>query len=80
MFDWLRNLAIRLKNLFLLFSHSICRVMQITSLMGVSVEKAAVKVMGTKLTEEGPLLITHWGMSGPAILRLSAWGARQLAE
>ncbi|MES2332382.1 MAG: NAD(P)/FAD-dependent oxidoreductase [Bacteroidota bacterium] len=52
----------------------------ITALMGVSVEKAAVKVMGTKLAEEGPLLITHWGMSGPVILRLSAWGARQLAD
>src|SRR5258707_22571 len=48
--------------------------------MGVSVEKATVKVSGTKLSEEGLLLITHWGMSGPAILRLSAWGARQLAD
>jgi len=52
----------------------------ITQLMGVSVEKATVKIAGTKLTETAPLLITHWGMSGPAILRLSAWGARQLAD
>ena len=52
----------------------------ITSLMGVSVERAIVKVAGTKLHEEGPLLITHWGMSGPAILRTSAWGARELAD
>ncbi|MFZ6023594.1 MAG: NAD(P)/FAD-dependent oxidoreductase [Bacteroidota bacterium] len=52
----------------------------ITSLMGVSVSNAMVKVTGTKLSETGPLLITHWGMSGPAILRLSAWGARTLAE
>lgn len=52
----------------------------ITSLMGVSVPNAMVKVSGTKLSETGPLLITHWGMSGPAILRLSAWGARELAE
>jgi predicted Rossmann fold flavoprotein len=51
----------------------------VTQLMGVSVEKAVVKIPGTKLAEEGPLLITHWGMSGPVILRLSAWGARQLA-
>jgi predicted Rossmann fold flavoprotein len=51
----------------------------ITELMGVSVEKARVKIEGTKLTEEGPVLITHWGLSGPAILRLSAWGARELA-
>ncbi len=52
----------------------------ITSLMGVNVERAIVKVVGTKLQEEGPLLITHWGMSGPVILRTSAWGARELAD
>ncbi|MBV9987608.1 MAG: NAD(P)/FAD-dependent oxidoreductase [Chitinophagaceae bacterium] len=52
----------------------------VTALMGVSVEKAVVKIQGTKLSEQGPLLITHWGMSGPVILRLSAWGARQLAD
>jgi predicted Rossmann fold flavoprotein len=52
----------------------------ITQLMGVSVDKTMVKVMGTKLVEQGPLLITHWGMSGPVILRLSAWGARELAD
>jgi predicted Rossmann fold flavoprotein len=52
----------------------------ITKLMGVSVQKARVKIAGTKLDEEGPLLITHWGMSGPVILRLSAWGARELKE
>ena len=51
----------------------------ITQLMGVAVEHVRVKIEGSKLAEEGPLLITHWGMSGPAILRLSAWGARILA-
>jgi hypothetical protein len=51
----------------------------ITSLMGISVERVHVKIVGSKLSEEGPLLITHWGMSGPAILKLSAWGARELA-
>ena len=51
----------------------------INALMGISVERAQVKIMGSKLAEEGPLLITHWGMSGPAILKLSAWGARELA-
>jgi predicted Rossmann fold flavoprotein len=51
----------------------------ITQLMGVSVEKVLVKIVGSKLMDEGPLLITHWGMSGPAILKLSAWGARELA-
>lgn len=52
----------------------------ITSLMGVTVENASVKVLGSKLVEQGPLLITHWGMSGPVILKLSAWGARLLAN
>ena len=52
----------------------------VTSLMGVSVEKAMVRVQGTKLVSEGPLLITHWGMSGPAILKLSSFGARILHE
>ena len=51
----------------------------ITKLMGISIEKAKVKIIGTKLEEEGPLLITHWGLSGPVVLRLSAWGARELA-
>lgn len=51
----------------------------ITTLMGVSVEEAHVKIAGTKLQEKGPLMITHWGMSGPCVLRLSAWGARELA-
>jgi predicted Rossmann fold flavoprotein len=50
----------------------------IRELMGVSVENARVKIVGTKLEQEGPLLITHWGMSGPAVLKLSAWGAREL--
>ncbi|MBW0179406.1 NAD(P)/FAD-dependent oxidoreductase [Sediminibacterium sp.] len=53
---------------------------RITSLMGVSIANTTVKVTGTKLVETGPVLITHWGMSGPAILRLSAWGARELAS
>lgn len=50
---------------------------RIKDLMGVSA-LASVKVKGTKLSASGPLLITHWGMSGPGILRLSAWGAREL--
>lgn len=52
----------------------------ITALMGVSVPEAHVKIAGTKLQEQGPLLITHWGLSGPAVLKLSAWGARELAQ
>lgn len=52
----------------------------ITELMGVVVEETSVTLAGTKLKAEGPLLITHWGMSGPAILKLSSQGARLLAE
>jgi predicted Rossmann fold flavoprotein len=52
---------------------------RLIGLSGVAVENTAVSVPGTKLREGGPLLITHWGLSGPAILKLSAWGARELA-
>ena len=52
---------------------------RITELPGVSA-MVSVKVKDTKLASTGPLLITHWGMSGPAILKLSAWGARILFE
>lgn len=49
-------------------------------LLGISVPKAKVRVAGQKLEYEGPLLITHWGYSGPAVLKLSAWGARLFSE
>ena len=52
---------------------------RIKDLPGISAT-ASVKVNGTKLKASGPLLITHWGMSGPAILKLSAWGARDLFD
>lgn len=56
---------------------------RIIGLEGLSMPKAVVQVINSKpkiQSNPGPLLITHWGMSGPAILRLSAWGARALAE
>ena len=52
----------------------------VTRLMGVVIQKAMVTLQGTKLSAKGPLLITHWGMSGPAILKLSAFGARVINE
>ena len=52
---------------------------RIKDLMGLSAF-AKVKVKESKLEASGPLLITHWGMSGPGILRLSAWGARELFD
>lgn len=51
----------------------------LNALSGVSLPWAEVHIQGQKLKAEGPLLITHKGLSGPAILRLSAWGARELA-
>ena len=52
----------------------------VTELMGVSVPYATIKIAGTKHSQSGPLLITHWGMSGPAVLRTSAVAARELAD
>jgi predicted Rossmann fold flavoprotein len=53
---------------------------RIKDIPGISVPLATVKVIGSKLEEQGPLLITHWGMSGPGILKLSAWGALELYQ
>jgi len=53
---------------------------RIVDLLGLSVPNATVKLVSTKLESSGPLLITHWGLSGPAVLKLSAFGARILAD
>ncbi|MBA2745249.1 MAG: NAD(P)/FAD-dependent oxidoreductase [Flavisolibacter sp.] len=80
MFDWLKALGHTINEpvpslfTFNLPQHAI------TELMGVCVEHVKTRIEGTKLAEEGPLLITHWGLSGPAVLKLSAWGARDLAS
>ena len=52
---------------------------KITTLMGVAVDKASIQWKGNKNIETGPLLITHWGISGPAAIKLSAWCARDMA-
>jgi predicted Rossmann fold flavoprotein len=49
-----------------------------TDLMGVSVSDATVRITGTKFLEQGPVLITHWGLSGPCVIKLSAWAAEYL--
>ena len=53
---------------------------RLKDLLGMSFQEVHVRITGTKLEEQGPLLITHWGLSGPAVLKLSAWGARWLEE
>lgn len=79
MFDWLKHTGHSIEEpVPSLFTFNLPRH-PITKLMGLSVERAKVKITGSKLESFGPVLITHWGLSGPAILRLSAWGARQLA-
>ena len=87
MFDWLKELGHTIEEpVPSLFTFNLPKH-PIAKLMGVSIDKAKVKIknspkesLRTKLEEEGPLLITHWGLSGPAVLRLSAWGARELKE
>lgn len=49
-------------------------------LMGISVPEAEVKIAGTKFSQRGPVLITHWGLSGPSIIKLSAWAADYLHQ
>ncbi len=53
---------------------------RLEGLAGVSVEEAVTEVASFKLKERGPVLVTHWGLSGPGILKLSAWGARALHD
>lgn len=53
---------------------------RIDGLAGLSVPDAEVRIQNSKLKSRGPVLVTHWGMSGPGILKISAWGARELAE
>lgn len=78
MFDWLKELGHTIEDPApSLFTFNLPKH-PITKLMGVSVEQAKIKIQNLKLEETGPLLITHWGLSGPAVLRLSAWGAREL--
>lgn len=79
-FNWLKNLGFSIATpVPSLFTFNMPKN-PICELMGNSVAATTVKIEGTKLSSSGPLLITHWGMSGPAILKLSAWGARTLAE
>ena len=79
-FDWLKKLGHTIEEpVPSLFTFNMPGN-SITELMGVVADNATVKINGTKLSSQGPLLITHWGMSGPAILKLSAWGARELSN
>jgi len=77
--NWLEKLNHKIENpVPSLFSFKMSAE-PITRLMGIVVENTQLSIQGTKIKSDGPLLITHWGMSGPAILKLSSWGARELS-
>ena len=79
-FEWLQNLGHAIINpIPSLFTFNMPEE-PVKELMGLVVENATARIQGTKLAYTGPVLITHWGMSGPAILKLSAWGARLLYD
>jgi len=79
-YDWLRALGHHIAEpVPSLFTFNVPNS-PLSELMGVSVPQARVVLAGEKLQYEGPLLVTHWGVSGPAVLKLSAWGARRLSE
>ena len=79
-FDWLKNLGHNIitpiPSLFTFNMPSEA----IKKLMGLVVENTRIKIKDSKINTQGPLLITHWGMSGPAILKASAFGARELSD
>lgn len=78
-FEWLENLGHKIEEpVPSLFTFNM-PTETVKELMGIVAENAIVSIQGTKLRSQGPLLITHWGMSGPAILKLSAFGARILS-
>ncbi|MCC5943833.1 MAG: NAD(P)/FAD-dependent oxidoreductase [Bernardetiaceae bacterium] len=78
---WLEKLGLKIvKPVPSLFTFNI-KDSRLESLAGVAMPQAEVKPRGLPIeAQQGALLITHWGLSAPAILRLSAWGARTLAE
>jgi len=79
-FDWLRALGHTIAEpVPSLFTFNMPGE-SVTARMGLVVPQAIVRIQGTKLSHQGPVLITHWGMSGPAVLKLSAWGARELQQ
>jgi predicted Rossmann fold flavoprotein len=79
-YDWLRALKHSIAEpVPSLFTFNV-PASPLRELPGVSVPHARVVLAGEKLQYEGPLLVTHWGVSGPAVLKLSAWGARRLHE
>ena len=79
-FDWLKNLGHKIINpIPSLFTFNMPKE-SIISLSGIALKQVRIKIIDTKIDLLGPLLITHWGMSGPVILKASSIGARDLFE
>ncbi len=79
-YDWLRERNIEVVDpVPSLFTFNI-PAFDLVPLSGISLPDVKIRIVGTKLETTGPLLITHWGFSGPAVLKLSAWGARALNQ
>ena len=79
-FDWLKIICHKIINpIPSLFTFNMPSE-SITSLSGISLKEVKIKILNTKIEISGPLLITHWGMSGPVILKASSFGARDLFE
>ncbi len=79
-YDWLTDLGLKIaRPLPSLFTFNVPDS-DLKDLMGLSVEHGQVQIPGSKWKMEGPLLITHWGFSAPAVIKLSAWAAIDLFE
>ncbi|MCU0341484.1 MAG: NAD(P)/FAD-dependent oxidoreductase [Spirosomaceae bacterium] len=79
-YQWLADLGVQLVSpVPSLFTFNVPQS-PLSELMGVAVAKVQVKIAGSKLSDTGAFLVTHWGVSGPAVLKMSAWGAREMAE
>jgi predicted Rossmann fold flavoprotein len=79
-YQWLKDLGHEILNpIPSLFTFNDSKK-EFTDLMGVAVSDAEVKIAGTKLSQRGAVLITHWGLSGPAVIKLSAWAAEHLHQ
>ncbi len=79
-FNWLEKIGHKIENpVPSLFTFNMPDE-NIRNLMGIVIDNPIISIQGAKLKSDGPLLITHWGMSGPAVLKLSSYGARILNE
>jgi predicted Rossmann fold flavoprotein len=79
-YNWMRDMDLEvIKPVPSLFTFNVPNS-RLSGLQGIAVPMVEIRVEGTKISNVGPLLVTHWGFSGPAVLKLSAWAAREINE